>query len=147
MAKFNPKQAQVYVQTLQQVLTATQEAADRVAPFFTKLDDAKQENKVTDIPAAEFAEIKAEFEDAVTSYQENAARLNAAQAPIRILGVHKSLAKNYELYAQATALMSDSLNVADQTIDDDKYEQSEADQAQYLNKVQTNVSKIMTSQM
>ncbi|MGO1224528.1 MAG: chemotaxis protein, partial [Leuconostoc falkenbergense] len=43
MAKFNPKQAQVYVQTLQQVLTATQETADRVTPFFTKLDDAKQE--------------------------------------------------------------------------------------------------------
>jgi len=43
--------------------------------------------------------------------------------------------------------MSDSLNVADQTIDDVKYEQSEADQAQYLNKVQTNVSKIMTSQI
>ncbi|HAV53105.1 MAG TPA: chemotaxis protein, partial [Leuconostoc mesenteroides] len=117
MAKFNPKQAQVYVQTLQEVLTITQDTADRVAPFFTKLDDAKEANAVADIPAAEFAEIKAEFEDAVAAYQKNAQILNTVQAPVRLLGLHKSLAKNYSAYAGATNMMSEALNVADQTVD------------------------------
>ncbi|MCT3044760.1 chemotaxis protein [Leuconostoc mesenteroides] len=143
MAKFNPKQAQVYVQTLQEVLTITQDTADRVAPFFTKLDDAKEANAVADIPAAEFAEIKAEFEDAVAAYQKNAQILNAVQAPIRLLGLHKSLAKNYSAYAGATNMMCEALNVADQTVDDVLYVKSEEDQELYLGKIQANVSKIM----
>ncbi|API71520.1 chemotaxis protein [Leuconostoc suionicum] len=143
MAKFNPKQAQVYVQTLQEVLTITQDTADRVAPFFTKLDDAKETNAVADIPAAEFAEIKAEFEDAVAAYQKNAQILNTVQAPVRLLGLHKSLAKNYSAYAEATNMMSDALNVTDQTVDDALYVKSEEDQELYLGKIQANVSKIM----
>ncbi|WP_349515511.1 chemotaxis protein [Leuconostoc suionicum] len=143
MAKFNPKQAQVYVQTLQEVLTITQDTADRVAPFFTKLDDAKEANTVADIPAAEFAEIKAEFEDAVAAYQKNAQILNTVQAPVRLLGLHKSLAKNYSAYAEATNMMSDALNVTNQTVDDVLYVKSEEDQELYLGKIQANVSKIM----
>ena len=143
MAKFNPKQAQVYVQTLQEVLTITQDTADRVAPFFTKLDDAKETNAVADIPAAEFAEIKAEFEDAVAAYQKNAQILNTVQAPVRLLGLHKSLAKNYSAYAEATNMMSDALNVTNQTVDDVLYVKSEEDQELYLGKIQANVSKIM----
>ncbi|MCT4375722.1 chemotaxis protein [Leuconostoc suionicum] len=143
MAKFNPKQAQVYVQTLQEVLTITQDTADRVAPFFTKLDDAKETNAVADIPAAEFAEIKAEFEDAVAAYQKNAQILNTVQAPVRLLGLHKSLAKNYSAYAEATNMMTDALNVTDQTVDDALYVKSEEDQELYLGKIQANVSKIM----
>ncbi|MDI6544511.1 chemotaxis protein [Leuconostoc suionicum] len=143
MAKFNPKQAQVYVQTLQEVLTITQDTANRVAPFFTKLDDAKETNAVADIPAAEFAEIKAEFEDAVAAYQKNAQILNTVQAPVRLLGLHKSLAKNYSAYAEATNMMSDALNVTDQTVDDALYVKSEEDQELYLGKIQANVSKIM----
>ncbi len=143
MAKFNPKQAQVYVQTLQEVLTITQDTADRVAPFFTKLDDAKEANAVANIPAAEFAEIKAEFEDAVAAYQKNAQILNTVQAPVRLMGLHKSLAKNYSAYAGATNMMSEALNVADQTVDDVLYVKSEEDQELYLGKIQANVSKIM----
>lgn len=143
MAKFNPKQAQVYVQTLQEVLTITQDTADRVAPFFTKLDDAKEANAVADIPAAEFAEIKAEFEDAVAAYQKNAQILNTVQTPVRLLGLHKSLAKNYSAYAEATDMMSKALNVANQTVDDALYVKSEEDQELYLGKIQANVSKIM----
>jgi hypothetical protein len=143
LVKFNPKQAQVYVQTLQEVLTITQDTADRVAPFFTKLDDAKEANAVADIPAAEFAEIKAEFEDAVAAYQKNAQILNTVQAPVRLLGLHKSLAKNYSAYARATNMMSEALNVADQTVDDVLYVKSEEDQELYLGKIQANVSKIM----
>ena len=136
MAKFNPKQAQVYVQTLQEVLTITQDTADRVAPFFTKLDDAKEANAVADIPAAE-------FEDAVAAYQKNAQILNAVQAPVRLLGLHKSLAKNYSAYAGATNMMCEALNVAYQTVDDVLYVKSEEDQELYLGKIQANVSKIL----
>ncbi|ADG41065.1 MULTISPECIES: hypothetical protein [Leuconostoc] len=147
MAKFNPKQAQIYIQTLQNVLTNTEETAERVTPFFTKLDDAKQADKVSEIPTAEFAEIKAEFEDTVASYKQNADQLNAASAPIRLLGIHKSLTSAYQKYAEATALMADAVVVTSHTIDNDKYEKSESDQAIYLEKIHAAVSKIMTTSM
>ncbi|CAM3094990.1 chemotaxis protein [Leuconostoc rapi] len=147
MAKFNPKQAQIYIQTLQNVLTNTEETAERVTPFFTKLDDAKQADKISDIPTAEFAEIKAEFEDTVENYKQNAAQLNTASAPIRLLGIHKSLVSAYQNYAEATALMADAVVVANHAIDNDKYEKSENDQAIYLEKIHAAVSKIMTTSM
>ncbi|MGO2709750.1 MAG: chemotaxis protein, partial [Leuconostoc mesenteroides] len=54
-----------------------------------------------------------------------------------------SLAKNYSAYAGATNMMSEALNVADQTVDDVLYVKSEEDQELYLGKIQANVSKIM----
>ena len=147
MPKFNPKQAQVYVQTLQNVLTQTEDTATRVTPFFTKLDDAKEAGKIDEIPAAEFAEIKAEFEDAVASYQANAAKLRAASAPVRLLGVHKSLTSAYSKYADATQLMADAVVVSDQSVAADKYAQSEEEQDIYLEKIHAAVAKIMNANM
>lgn len=147
MAKFNPKQAQIYIQTLQNVLTNTEETAERVTPFFTKLDDAKQADKISDIPTAEFAEIKAEFEDTVENYKKNAMQLNMASAPIRLLGIHKSLVSAYQKYAEATALMAEAVDVASHDVDNSKYEKSENDQAIYLEKIHAAVSKIMTTSL
>ena len=145
MVKFNPKQGQIYVKTLQDVLTNTEEIANRVTPFFTKLDDAKEADKISEIPSAEFAEIKAEFEDAVASYKANASKLNAASAPVRLLGVHKSLASAYTKYAAATEIMADAVNVTNQSVDSEKYAHSEEEQGIYLEKIHAAVSKIMNS--
>jgi len=147
LAKFNPKQAQIYIQTLQNVLSNTEETAERVTPFFTKLDDAKQAGKVSEIPTAEFVEIKAEFEDTVENYKNNAQQLKDASAPIRMLGMHKSLSSAYSQYADATELMANAVIVENQSIDEASYEKSESDQAIYLEKIQIAVSKIMNSSM
>ena len=69
------------------------------------------------------------------------------QAPIRLLGVHKSLTSAYVKYAEATQLMADAVIVADQTIDAQKYEKSEQNQSVYLEKIHTAVAKIMNSGM
>ncbi|MBS9336371.1 chemotaxis protein [Fructobacillus papyrifericola] len=142
MAKFNPKQMQYYVTTLQDVLTNTQETADHVSPFFVKLDEAKEAGKVKDMAKAEFGEIKAEFDDAVSAYQANAKTLAAVQVPVRFMGVHKTLAKAYADYAEATKMMADALNEKDQSIDEAAFAQSEKDQETYLTKIQAQVSKI-----
>ncbi|CAH1855570.1 chemotaxis protein [Convivina intestini] len=142
MPKFNPKQIQHYIQALQEILSTTQDAANHVSPYFVKLDDARQANKLSEMPAVDFAEIKAEFDDVVTIYQENATKLADLKAPVRWLGVNKSLANNYQKYAEATAMMANALDVDQQTIDEAKFSQSEEDQQTYLAKVQANVGKI-----
>lgn len=142
MPKFNPKQIQQYLQTLQTALTDTQDAANQVSPFFVKLDEAKEAGKLGDMPSAEFAEIKAEFDDAVAVYQHNAKVLADVKVPVRFLGVHKLLTKHYQDYAQATADMATAVQIEGQTIDEDSFKQSEIDQEQSMNKVQANVAKI-----
>ncbi|MCO0831870.1 chemotaxis protein [Fructobacillus sp. W13] len=142
MAKFNPKQLEYYVTTLQDVLTKTQETADHVSPFFVKLDEAKEAGKLADMEKADFVEIKAEFDDAVENYQANAKTLAGLQVPVRFMGVHKTLAKAYADYANATQMMADSLNEKDQSINEADFKQSEEDQATFLSKIQAQVSKI-----
>lgn len=142
MAKFNPKQTQYYVQTLQEVLQNTQDTADHVAPFFVKLDEAKQAGKVAEMDKAEFGEIKAEFDDAVSAYQKNAQTLAGLKVPVRFMGVHTIMAKAYKDYAAATAMMADALNEKDQTINEADFAQSEKDQETFLTKIQAQVAKI-----
>lgn len=143
MAKFNPKAAQQYVQTLQKVLVSTEEIATNVEPFFLKLATAMDAQDLTQLSQAEFSEIKAEFEDTVSAYQNNAQTLQHAQAPVRLLGTHKSLVKNYQNYADATQMMSDALHIADQSVDNEAFKKSEKDQEDYMGKIQTNIQKIM----
>lgn len=143
MAKFNPKAAQQYVQTLQKVLVSTEEIATNVEPFFSKLATAMDAQDLTQLSQAEFSEIKAEFEDTVSAYQNNAQTLQHAQAPVHLLGTHKSLVKNYQNYADATQMMSDALHIADQSVDNEAFKKSEKDQEDYMGKIQTNIQKIM----
>ncbi|GAO99790.1 hypothetical protein [Fructobacillus ficulneus] len=142
MAKFNPKQLQYYLQALQEVLTKTQETADHVSPFFVKLDEAKQKDALADMPKADFSEIKAEFDDAVAVYQDGAKTLAGLTIPVRFMGAHKTLAKAYQDYADATQMMADAVILDGQSIDEAKFAQSEKDQETYLNKVQAQVAKI-----
>ena len=58
--------------------------------IFTKLDDARSEC-CCKYPCSRIREIKAEFEDAV-AYQ-SAQILNTVQAPVRLMGLHKSWLK------------------------------------------------------
>ena len=145
MPKFNPKQIQIYAQTLQDVLENAENAAERVAPYFTKLRDAIDANTVADMPAAEFAEIKSEFDDAVAVYADNAAKLAAAQAPIRAIGVHKSLTANYQAYFEATKAMADAVKIDGQSVDMVPFEKSEDDQEVLSGKINTNVTKLLMS--
>ncbi|MDD9138923.1 chemotaxis protein [Fructobacillus sp. CRL 2054] len=142
MAKFNPKQMQYYVTTLQEVLQNTQDTADHVSPFFVKLDEAKQAGKVADMAKAEFGEIKAEFDDAVAAYEKNAKTLAVLQVPVRFMGVHKTLAKAYADYAAATKMMADALDEKNQSINEADFAQSEKDQETFLGKIQVQVAKI-----
>lgn len=143
MPKFNPKALQFYAQTLQDVLSAGEDAAVQVEPFYSKLRDALDADTVTDMPAAEFAEVKAEFDDAVDVYERNAAQLAKVQVPVRAMGAHKTLATSYQAYAQATADMRDAVDVTSQSVDLAAFEKSEEEQAALMAKIQIAVQKVM----
>lgn len=117
-----------YALKLSELIQGTEEAGENVAPFFEKLRDAIDADKVAELPKAEFEEIAAEFDDVVEFYQATAAKITAMKAPVRLIGTHASLAKTFTAYAAATDMMAKSLDVANQSINMANFEQSENDQ-------------------
>ena len=63
------------------------------------------------------------------------------------MGLHQSMKKTFTEYAAATEAMAESLNVADQSIDMDKFKQSEADQDSLMEKFLVQVRRILTTAM
>lgn len=65
MAKTKFVSPQQYAANLGAVIQATEDAGNKVAPFFEKLDDAIKADKVAEMPKAEFQEIAMEFDEAL----------------------------------------------------------------------------------
>ncbi|WP_270766236.1 hypothetical protein [Weissella confusa] len=127
MAKTKFVSPQQYAANLGAVIQATEDAGNKVAPFFEKLDDAIKADKVAEMPKAEFQEIAMEFDEAVAVYKDASAKINAIAAPVRLMGVHQSMKKTFGEYADATEMMAKSLDVENQTINMDDFKQSETD--------------------
>ena len=68
MAKMKFVSPQQYATNLGQVIQSTEDAGNKVAPFFEKLDDAIKADQVADMPKADFQEISVEFDEAVAVY-------------------------------------------------------------------------------
>ncbi len=117
-----------YALKLSELIQGTEEAGENVAPFFEKLRDAIDADKVAELPKAEFEEVAAEFDDVVEFYQATSGKITAMKAPVRLIGTHASLAKTFTAYAAATDMMAKSLDVANQSINMADFEQSENDQ-------------------
>ena len=129
------------------VIQATEDAGNKVAPFFEKLDDAIKADKVAEMPKAEFQEIAMEFDEAVAVYKDASAKINAIAAPVRLMGVHQSMKKTVGEYADATEMMAKSLDVENQTINMDDFKQSETDQDTLMEKFLVQVRRIMNTVM
>lgn len=134
---------QQYAGALGQIITATEDAGAKVSPFFEKLRAALDDNKLADMPKAEFQEISAEFDDAVEVYKNAAAALKTTKAPVRFMGQHSVMAKTFAEYADATEAMAKALDVDAQTVDMPAFEKSEADQDDLMDKFLGQVRRIM----
>ncbi|MDR3242306.1 MAG: hypothetical protein LBT37_09070 [Lactobacillaceae bacterium] len=121
-----------YALKLSQIIQTTEDAGTAVADYFVKLKTALDADKLSEMPKAEFEEIAAEFDDVVEIYKQADADLTALKAPVRLIGVQGSLVKTFRAYYEATIVMAESLNIAEQTIDLPAFEQSEKDQDQLI---------------
>ena len=147
MAKTKFVSPQQYAANLGAVIQATEDAGNKVAPFFEKLDDAIKADKVAEMPKAEFQEIAMDFDEAVAVYKDASAKINAIAAPVRLMGVHQSMKKTFGEYADATEMMAKSLDVENQTINMDDFKQSETDQDTLMEKFLVQVRRIMNTVM
>ncbi|RRK11886.1 hypothetical protein D1831_00670 [Lactiplantibacillus garii] len=134
---------QTYMPVLSKVIESTEKMGEQLNPSFEKLRKAIDADEVAKMVPAEFNDIQMEFSDGTEQYQQNVAQLKKAQVPVRLMGRHRNLLTAYEAYANACAAMTASMNVEDQTIDVAAFNQAEKDQEAEMERVSSDVQRIM----
>jgi len=134
---------QTYMPVLSKVIESTEKMGEQLNPLFEKLRKAVDDDAVAQMVPAEFNDIQMEFSDGTEQYQKNLAQLKKVQVPVRLIGRHRNLLAAYETYTNACAAMTASLNVDDQTIDVDTFNQAEKDQEAAMERVSGDVQRIM----
>lgn len=136
---------QQYGMLLSELIETIQEAGDRVAPFFEKLDDVLKNNQLAQLPNEEFVEVATEFENVVEIYQDVSKKLNRVTAPVRFIGAHQMVKQTFMDYTAAIKVMADSLDVTSQQVNVADFRQSEADQDVYMDKFLAQIRRIFTT--
>ena len=116
---------------------------ETVAPLFTELSEAIEKKAVDKLSDAEFKNIKAEFIDASDNYLSGIDLIKKAKPPVKLMGVNINLVKYYQEYAEATKVMTDSLDENKKTIDMDAFTKSENDQDVAVEKFNIALNKIL----
>ncbi len=135
---------QTYMPVLSKVIESTEKMGEQLNPLFEKLRKAVDDDAVAQMVPAEFNDIQMEFSDGTEQYQKNLAQLKKVQVPVRLIGRHRNLLAAYETYTNACAAMTTSLNIDDQTIDVDTFNQAEKDQEAAMERVSGDVQRIMS---
>lgn len=143
MAKKSMQSVQKFATTLQSVMENTEETGQNVAPFYEKLDDALSKDGSVSLEKTAFQEIAAEFSDATENYEKNAKRLDNVQAPIKMMGMYINLKKHYANYAKACRQMTSSLDVEQQKVDVNLFNESGDIQEAEMDKITVSIQKMM----
>jgi hypothetical protein len=138
---------QQYALKVGEIAQLTEDTGEKTSPYFDKLDEALQADKLADMSKADFQEIATAFDDAVDIYQDAASNLSAVKAPARVIGMHKALAQVFQEYADATQAMADALDVDKQAVDLEAFRNSETQQNDLIVKFGTQLRRVMMSTM
>ena len=145
MPKKKYMSTQQYGVLLSELIETIQEAGDRVAPFFEKLDKALKENELASLSTDEFVEIATEFENVVEIYQDVSKQLNSLTAPVRLIGAHQIVKQIFADYTTATKVMADSLDVNTQQVNLADFRKSEADQDVFMDKFLAQIRRVFST--
>ncbi|AQW21754.1 hypothetical protein PL11_007425 [Lentilactobacillus curieae] len=141
------RDVQTYAKVISDVIDFTGTNGEDLNADFETLRKAVDNDSVSEISVAELTRIKDHFQSGTDKYQENVNKLQNASVPVRILGRHKTMVAAYHDYADACQSMTDSIDADNQQIDTDKFNQSEKDQENFIDKFSKAANRVMGSIM
>ncbi|GKT04238.1 hypothetical protein ACRYI5_10610 [Furfurilactobacillus sp. WILCCON 0119] len=125
----------VYGRTLSQLITDTEDVQKDLEPYYSKLKQGTVGGQLIDLSSTELADIKAEFQDGTDRYKAYNEKLKRMQAPARFMGKQQSLKAAYEAYTAGCQAMTDSLVLETSSVDQAKFDQSETDQNEAMDRI------------
>lgn len=136
-----------YINVLSKVLQGTEDEAGVMNADFEKMRAAIDDDTVSELSQVELQEVVDNFQRGTDSYEDSLNKLEQASAPVRVLGKHKSLVAAFRVYTEACQAMTNSIDVENQQVDVDAFNQSEKTQENAMEKVTAATQRIMTSPM
>ena len=140
-----PQDMQRYAKVVSDVINATEENGEDLNADYETLRHTIDHDTIADLSGDKLKAIKDHFQAGTDQYQDNVNKLQQVAVPVKLLGRHKVLIRHYEDYANACQAMTDSLDPDNDTIDTDKFNQSEKDQESSIAKVSSATTRIMGS--
>ncbi|MFC6259780.1 hypothetical protein [Levilactobacillus fujinensis] len=134
-----------YIQILSSVLQGTEEGAGQMNADFETLRQAIDDQKVNELSQVDLQKIADNFQRGTDAYETNLNKLEQADAPVRVLGKHKSLVAAYRIYVEACQSMTDSIDVEHQAVNQAVFDTAEKTQENAMEKVTANTQRIMNS--
>ncbi|MBA1434699.1 hypothetical protein [Bombilactobacillus bombi] len=128
------KRAVTYARILNEVMEKTQEIQEDLNPKFEQIKAALAAGNLTEMKSSEYLKIQGDFQKGTDDYARLTEKLQAVQAPARIMGVHLSLVEAFQEYVKACQDMIDSMK-DDRTVDLAAFQASEQSQDQILDKI------------
>lgn len=130
-----------YGRLINDVMADVEKLQDRMSAQFQTLRTAIDDDKLSDVDAADFATIQSSFTEGTAEYRELAGKLNAASAPARLLGNHKLLVGAFDRFVQGCQDMANSLQDGGK-VDVDKFNAAEQAQDAETDKITKYIQKI-----
>lgn len=130
-----------YANTINKVMSRTDELQDELNPLFLELREAIDKDQVAGIADDHYADIRTKFAEGTAEYTKMLAQFETAQVPARFIGNHKLLTKAFGAFVDGCAQMTKSLG-ADKQIDVPVFNAAEKVQDEESEKVSKFLNKI-----
>lgn len=130
-----------YLSVINAVLDSTQKSSAEMDPYFNIFRSALNDNE--EIEAEDYEATQESFAKGVKQYQDNLEKLKKAQAPAQLIGVHKLLVSHYRDFVTGCEEMNASIDYTNHQVDRKKFDQAEEVQEKAMDKINTNVQKII----
>ncbi|EPC49089.1 hypothetical protein Lpp123_15536 [Lacticaseibacillus paracasei subsp. paracasei Lpp123] len=129
-----------YGTTINAVVEATQDNQEKMAPLFEPLRKAIDENKLADYDLEAYQQTQTVFSEGTSNYEALLVKLQQVAAPVRLLGPHHTLVRDFAAFTEACKAMTASLH-ADRQVDVAAFNAAEKAQDRGNSKIHQGKSK------
>ena len=133
-----------YFQTINDVISDTEEMGSKMHPYYESLRQAIDNNEA--VSTEELAKVQTIFEEGCETYDTYQAKVEKLQAPVKLMGLHKKFVNAYIAYVKACHDMLEATN-PEQGLNVEAFNQAEKDQDEYSQKVSQAVARMATMAM
>ena len=145
--RLKQRDVQTYAKVISDIIDFTGQNGEDLNADFETLRKAVDDDSVASIGEEELTRIKNHFQSGTDKYQDGVNKLENAPVPVKLLGRHKTMVNAYKEYADACQQMTDSIDLDNQQINQDQFNQSEKDQEDFIDKFSKAANRVMGSIM
>lgn len=134
---------QTYAGLISRVTDVLEQTGEQVDPYFQELKKCLQLGQVEELDQSRLAEIKSQFQKATDRYQSIEKEIVNEKAPVKLIGKHQLLKRDYVRYVAECQKMVDAVDLEYKRIDVQAFSNSEKSQEDIMAQITKTLTRIM----